>query len=149
MLALSRDDLGIVGDTNLDDQDMDFSSSSGSSSSWPPPNVYEKNDCTEPARPVPEVLKLDNWNKYWTWSNDVKDIDIRTSFKPNLPNMAEAYGLDGLQPIIREKGGDLHLLVDAQKNYYEWDYFNRRCFGWTRSSPQRSRPLKRLWVIET
>jgi hypothetical protein len=45
---------------------------------------------------------------------------LSTYFDHQKPNISRDFGLDGLQPVIRETESDIFLLQDASGNYYQW-----------------------------
>ncbi|KAF1911803.1 hypothetical protein BDU57DRAFT_551852 [Ampelomyces quisqualis] len=63
----------------------------------------------------PEVME------YLCWSNDPNDLYLETYFDPKNPNMINAYNVEGLKPVVREKDSDTFILQDAKKQFYLWD----------------------------
>jgi hypothetical protein len=68
------------------------------------------------------------FSKDLTWSNDPSDLMLETYFDQDEPNLATDFNIDGLKPIIRQKGGNTFLLVDAQNRYYIWNRWDEDLF---------------------
>ncbi|KAK8041568.1 hypothetical protein PG994_014575 [Apiospora phragmitis] len=56
-----------------------------------------------------------------TWSNNASDLSLTTYFDPSKPNLASDFGIDGLQPIIRDMQGSVFLLTSGQSRFYLCD----------------------------
>jgi hypothetical protein len=87
-----------------------------------PPNVVRKGDQDVPKTPVPipKPAKVISFPLNCTWSNDASGLELATYFDPDKPNLALDFGLDGLQPVICQIGGDVFLLQENSGKFYKW-----------------------------
>ncbi|KIX94048.1 uncharacterized protein Z520_10074 [Fonsecaea multimorphosa CBS 102226] len=87
-----------------------------------PPGVVREggNNVANPSLPIPMPVKIDPFPTKYTWTNDTSLLDIATYFDPGAPNLAVDFGLDGLQPVIRQIDGDVFLVQDKLGKFYKW-----------------------------
>lgn len=61
------------------------------------------------------------------WSNHPGDLQLQTYFNPKKPHLGSDFGVEGLQPVLREMEGDYRfILTDSKGRFYlyeEWDGF--------------------------
>ncbi|KAJ5356236.1 hypothetical protein N7517_010845 [Penicillium concentricum] len=69
--------------------------------------------------PIPVPVKVD-LPANSTWTSEATHLELSTYFDPQKPNISRDFGLDGLQPIIRDTESDIFLLQDASRNFYQW-----------------------------
>jgi hypothetical protein len=60
------------------------------------------------------------------WSNNPHDLYVEVYFDKSQPNLGADYGVDGLQPVLKEKKSDRFILRDAKKRWYIWDAWEVR-----------------------
>ena len=95
----------------------------------PPPIIKPPSgDGGKPATEPSFVDLIDDYFKNSRWSNSENDLDLNTYFHPLRPNLADAYGLPGLQPIIKDIEQEDFLLVDDNKRFYTWNPNDGRLF---------------------
>lgn len=70
--------------------------------------------------PIPQHIEV-TLPAQCTWTNEASSLGLATYFDPAKPNLAAEYGLNGLQPVIRDSGSDRFLLKDDTGNFYQWD----------------------------
>lgn len=81
----------------------------------------EGGDSSKIAQPGQHVDLKGDFQDIWSWTNDVKAMDMNVYFDPKKPNLAEAFDLDGLRPIIRDREGTTYLLTDNNGRFYICD----------------------------
>jgi hypothetical protein len=69
--------------------------------------------------PVPKPFKVD-LPRHCTWTNEATQLELTTYFDPNKPNLSNDFGINGLQPVIRDTESDVFLLQDGSGNFYQW-----------------------------
>ncbi|XEV04891.1 hypothetical protein FSHL1_010178 [Fusarium sambucinum] len=72
---------------------------------------------------LPVGRDLPSWS---VWSNDPEDMQLETYFNtdPDVPGLAEQFGLPGLKPVIVRPSHDLgnkYLLIDETGAYFLWN----------------------------
>lgn len=65
-------------------------------------------------------------------------MELDVYFHPEKPNLAEAFDLDGLCPVLKEKEGPSYLLTDRENRFYIFNPEDGRMFvykeGFTREN---------------
>lgn len=64
------------------------------------------------------------YTHYLTWSNDPTNLDLHGAFREVEPNLSSDYNVKDLQPILKEKKGDIYLLKDTEGTFYVWDMWD-------------------------
>lgn len=55
-------------------------------------------------------------------------MSVDVYFDPDKSNLAEAFALDGLAPVLRHTEGSTFLLTDNSKSFYIYDAEDGRMF---------------------
>lgn len=73
----------------------------------------------KPSVPISKPVKVD-LPKHCTWTNEAARLALTTYFDPTLPNLSSDFGLNSLQPVIRDTEDDVFLLQDGEGKFYQW-----------------------------
>lgn len=79
----------------------------------------DENQAAKLKIPIPKPIQV-SLPKWSTWTNDAAKLDLSTYFDPNKPNISTDFGVDGLQPVVRDTEGGLFLLQDSGSRFYRW-----------------------------
>jgi hypothetical protein len=78
-------------------------------------------DGEHPFTSIPYVHLDPEFMEHLCWSNDPNDLYLETYLHPSKSNMINAYNVEGVILVVREKDSGTFILQDAKERFYPRD----------------------------